>query len=637
MIGFRSGLATFGFAITLSVPLGAAVSPQIHVDHFGYRTNSTKVAIFATFPGATVQVQTTAGMTVFTVPTDGGAITSRGFDADSGDTVWWVDFSPFATPGEYRLHSSSLNAQSYDFEIGDEVYGPILRAALKGFYLQRCNTPKLAVHVGAWADEAACHMGDLTTTAAAGQTNYGTRDLTGGWHDAGDYNKYAWGAVGMAIFYLLNAFEDNPLVWGDDLNIPESGNGQPDVLDEVRWELDWLLKMQRAGGEVFHQMHVPGFASDSPPSADSNLRFYYNPNIESAAILAGSAALAARVFAAQGDAAYAATLKNAALAAWNWLQAQPDCNHNNNDCKTKVWAAAELYRLDTSVTSARAYVDSYWPSNWNGVFFNVVSFDTQAAWTYLEASGATSAVTTNMRANIDNQVDYIFSEDDHYRSGMPDWSYYWGSNAIRAGYGVFLMKAANLGETGAQTAAATRRRAEELLRFFHGQNPLSMVYLTNMSSLGGEHSSYQLYHAWFGDSHHIDSRADFIGKPPATAEPSYPYFAGTDNHGVADNKTSTLGPPPGIVVGGPNQHYSGDAQPPRTQGGDPSCTPRNRCYRDWNEQRFGPEPRTWEITENSIGYQGTYVALASYFAPAALDPNLIFADGFESGDTSAWN
>ncbi|MGB3564186.1 MAG: glycoside hydrolase family 9 protein, partial [Thermoanaerobaculia bacterium] len=601
----------------------APVSQAIKLDHFGYRTADTKVAIFTIDPGPVVELRDTEDLTVFRIPTDGGSISDLGSDgAPSGDDVWWVDFSAFDTPGSYRLYSSALGAVSYDFDIRDDIYNVVVRKALDTFYLQRCNTPKAAALAGAWADSEACHMDDVTTGPASGQTDHGSLDLTGGWHDAGDYNKYVWSAVSTAVLFMLRAFEDNPGVFVDgDLVIPEAGNGIPDLLDEIKWELDWLLQMQLPGGEVLSQMHVTGFAADSPPSVDGNLRYYQDPNLESGAVFAGTCALAARVFAAEGLTTYAATLRTAALSTWAWLETQ-------GDSEIKVWAAAEIFRLDPSVTSARSYVDSFYSAAWSGIFFNVMRYDTHAALTYVSTPGATAAVVANMKQNIGNQVDYIFNSDDLYRNGMPSWSYYWGSNSIRAGYGVFLLQAARLGETGSHTAADCIEHAAGFLHYFHGQNALNMVYLTNMAALGGEHSSFQFYHAWFGDSENEYSRDRFVGKPPAVVEPDYPYFKGTDNHGIGDNKSSTLGPAPGFVTGGPNKDYGGDAWPPL------GAVYYNRFYRDWNDQEVWTA-RTWEITENSIGYQGPYVALGAYFMQPG--PKSIFTDGFESGDTNAWS
>jgi hypothetical protein len=134
-----------------------------------------------------------------------------------------------------------------------------------------------------------------------------------------------------------------------------------------------------------------------------------------------------------------------------------------------------------------------------------------------------------------------------------------------------------------------------------------MVYLTNMASLGGEHSSWQIFHNWFGQSQSSYSRSRYVGRAASIVEAHYPYFEGTDNHGVRDDKTSLFGPAPGFVPGGPNQEYSGDARPPG------HAVYPNRSYRDWNDQKVWTA-RTWEITEPSIGYQGPYVALVAAFA-----------------------
>ncbi len=617
----KAWLALAAALLLAPSPAASQVAPAVKHDHFGYRPGDTKVAVFTANPGATVQVRDAATQAVvFTVPADGGTITPMGQDGPgSFDTVWWVDFTPFSARGTFHLFAPALGAPSYAFVVRGDVHRDVARAALKTYYRQRCNTPKAAVHAGAWSDPAACHMADAATTAAAGHADHGPRDLTGGWHDAGDYNKYVWGDTATPIFFLLAAYERDPAAFGDDLGIPESGNGIPDVLDEVKWELDWLLKMQLPSGAVLSQTHVDGFDTDSPPSADTNLRFYHDPGDESDAMFVAATALAARVYGDAGHVGFASRLRAAAMLTWPRVLAQPQPPPPNQN-HPKVWAAAEVFRMDPTVAAARAVIDGFHAGSWAGVFFNVVNYDTFAALAYVATPGATPAVVANMRASIGDQVDYVFGEDDLYRNGMPSWSYYWGSNAIRAGYGVFLMEAARLGLTGSHTAAETRAHALDFLRFFHGQNPMRMVYLTNMHALGGEHSSWQFYHAWFGDSWNAHSRANHVGKPAAAVEPEYPYFAGTDNHGVSDNNTSALGPAPGFVVGGPNTGYAtqfgGDSAPPAGASG------YNRFYRDWCEQRFGNSPNTWTITENSIKYQAPYVALLAAFAAEALPVGL---------------
>ena len=619
-------LSFFLFASLLACTpaLAAPVTQDLRLDHFGFRPADTKIVIATQNPGTTVEIRNAADDSLaFTVPTDGGSITPKGADdMHSSDTVWWIDISSFSTIGSYHLYAPSLAAQSYDFDIRADVYSGAMRTALRAFYLQRCNTPKTSSPASAWDDAASCHDADATTGPATGNTNYGIRDLRGGWHDAGDYNKYVWSAASSAILTMLRAFEDNPsALRDDDTGIPDSGNGIPDVLDEVRVELDWIMAMQLPDGSVLSQMHVPGFASDSPPSADTNVRYYQNPTLESGAVAAGSLALASRIFAAEGYAVYAATLEAAALASWTWLQTQ-------GDSEEKVWAAAEIFRMDASQTPARDYVDNFYPSQWNGRFFNVASYDTFAALSYVATPAASPAVVSNMLSNMSDQVDYIFSEDSLYRNGMPAWSYYWGSNAIRAHYGLFLLRAAEEGATGAHSAGDCFDHALDILHFFHGQNPLGMLYMSNMAALGGEHSSFQFYHAWYGDSSNASSVTQYAGKPTSITEPAYPYYAGTDNHGVSDNKVSLYGPAPGFVTGGPNKDYGGTSAPPL------GSVYYEKFYRDWADQ-VDWTAQTWEITENSIGYQGPYVALAAYFLGASACDNDLVCEAGENATNCA--
>lgn len=595
---------------------GATTSLNIKIDTFGYRTTDPKFAVFSANPGASVELRDTSDVVQTTL--SGAAIVSAGADNTnySGDTLWHVDFSSFTTPGTYRLYSASLNEQSYDFEIRDDIYNAVGKTALKTYYYQRCNTAHPAPYAGTgYTDNVACHMGDATRGAASGQTDYGTKDLTGGWHDAGDYNKYVWYAVGDSILHMLTAYEDNPGIFIDaDLNIPESGNGRADILDEVKYELDWLLKMQLGAAQnyaVLERVRETSYTSGSPPSANNaTTRGYFNPNLESGAMFVGSLAMASRIFAAEGDAAYAATLLTAAKNTWtNWLSVQPAGSADFND--KRCWAAAELFRADQTVTTAEAHVRAYL-ANWNTFTYDPDYWLWVAALAYIQTPSGTNATTVSqMRARYGAGVNAIFATNDKYRNGMSSWQHYWGSNRPRAKYGLYLLQAAKIGQTGSYTATQCRNHALDFLHYFHGQNAASMTYLTNMKSLGGDHSSYMFYHLWFGASGTAFSVNNFMGKPAAVVEPHYPYYSGTDNHGISDNRSSTYGPAPGFIPGGPNSSYTGTANPP---GG---ITFYNKAYRDWAWQQVGT-PKSWEITENSISAQGPYVALSAYFMAPAI-------------------
>jgi hypothetical protein len=318
--------------------------------------------------------------------------------------------------------------------------------------------------------------------------------------------------------------------------------------------------------------------------------------VDGGGVFTGSCALASRVFTAAGQAAYGAELKKAALAGWRWLETQAEGPDE------KLWAAAEVHRLDPGVLGAREHLER---RDWSKALA-AGHYPLHAAITYLRTPHADPGLAATLRTQVGREVDRLFLADDLYRNGMPESSYHWGSNSKRAAAGVLLLDAAELSATGSHTAAECRAHALDLLHFFHGQNALGMLYLTNMASQGGEHSSWQVFHHWFGQSQSAHSRARYAGKPLFVREPDYPYFAGRDNHGIGDDKVSSHGPPPGFVPGGPNRDYAGDASPP-AGAGSPA-----RFYRDWNDQGVWTA-RTWEITETSIGYQGPYVALVAAF------------------------
>jgi hypothetical protein len=142
-------------------------------------------------------------------------------------------------------------------------------------------------------------------------------DLSGGWHDAGDYNKYVWGDLELCMVMLMTAYEINPSAFPDgQLLIPGGNNGVPDLLDEVKFEIDWLLKMQMPDGKVLSRVwdDYSGAPDPSPPSKAINPHHYYSPDLNAASIFTGSVAMFARQCAALGDPyGNVAMLKQAAL------------------------------------------------------------------------------------------------------------------------------------------------------------------------------------------------------------------------------------------------------------------------------------------------------------------------------------
>ena len=615
-------------AITLLCGIAAAVhaapgvvDAHLKVDQFGYRPAATKIAVLSDpqvgwnapdpySPGATIEVRRWGNDTVAWSGT-AAAWSGGATHGQSGDRVWWVDFSSLTEVGPFYLYDPANAVGSVRFEIGDSVYDAVLEATVRSLFYQRCGTPKTAAHAGAsWADTA-CHVGAqqdtdcrwvLDTSAAT------SKDLSGGWHDAGDYNKYVNFSDGP-IHDLLLAYEDNPTVWRDDYAIPESGNGVPDLLDEVKWELDWLLKMQLADGSVLHKVSVTNFNAASPPSGDSEPRRYAEATASATISACGAFAHGAIVYSAQPDPtmqAYGATLRAAALAAWAWLEANPgsipssynNAGFQNVDAEdgayeqgvNRTCAAVYLHALTGSATY-RAYVDANYANSdliqWGYAYPFEAEYQDGLLY-YGRASGATGSVVSAIQSAYAGSVvaDHLAphtSELDAYMAYLPDSWYVWGSNRVKAEMG-FMFLAMNRYGLDPGNAARYTEIAERYVHYMHGVNPMGLTYLSNMAAYGAEGSIQEFYHSWF--------------------------FDGT----VWDNATTSLyGPAPGFVPGGANPAFQPDPSYTGPPIEPPMNQPHQKSYRDWNTS--WPE-NSWEVTENGIYYQASFVRLLSAFASA---------------------
>jgi hypothetical protein len=609
-------------------PLGT-LSGVLRVDHIGWRPADRKVGVLLGNPGVTVELRRVG---------DNAAVgqytaSSTKNDEDSGDSYATVDFSAFTAAGEYYLFLPTAKLRSYPFRIAPDVYDIIGEAAAKSFYFQRCNHARAQPYAtdvlggfpgsgGRWLD-GACHLTDKSAPAGPGSTDHGALDVSGGWHDAGDYQKTLWG---RGVPELLFAYEQNPNVWRDgQLNIPESQNGIPDLLDEIAWELEFYLRMQRPDGHFMSSVKGNNPTVASPPSASDEHRVYFDCTSPSGNGWSGggvtlttatgnavlSLAHAALVWRTIGQTATADRYAAAARLGWTWLSGQTPSAAGER--RIKVAAASALFRLDATQTTAKAFVEGFAWGTWDGMLSGSATpaENTLAngAWHYLLNTNGTSAHKDTIREAARRAlVETAFAQEGAYGGmfGGPGngWDYCWGSNRNQGQYGANLMMAARLGVLGGRTAAELRARAEKHVHYLLGLNPLNMLYFTNMAAYGGEHSSFQIYHAWFSytgnDGDH--GNATYNGKPSSTAEPQYPYFAD-------DNATSTYGPPPGIVPGGPNFYYSGSYTIPN----------RDRpayAYRDFSVgcEWDGAACRAaaWEITEPMAAYQGPVVLLLSF-------------------------
>jgi hypothetical protein len=584
---------------------------HILVDQFGYRPTDPKFAVIRnpavgfdasnTFtPGATYQLRRAGDGTVLYSGTlaawNGGAI-----EGSSGDRGWWFDFSSVSTPGTYFIYDPSRNVRSATFSIDQFVYKSILKAAMRTYYYQRAAIAKVVPYADVcWVDSPA-YVAPSQDTQAHDVTDQNNpakvKDLSGGWFDAGDTNKYVTFAR-LAVHQLLSAYQENPSVFTDDFNIPESGNGIPDVLDEINWEIAWLQKMQYPDGSVALKVGDIVYTNASPPSSDRNPRFYVPSCTSSTIAAAGMFAHASYVFnaipALQSE---AAVLKADAIRAWDNYQGvatkQAHCDNGtvkagNADLSVSdqeaeaVVAAIYLYAITGQVTYQNYVKTNYQllrPFNDTG-WIRYVAQQGEALLFYAKLPNADAALKATILAKklADARTGgnvYATAGNDLYRNYLDD--YIWGSNQVRANYGNSNAEVAEYGIGVASTAAYTAR-ALDTLHYFHGVNPLGMVYLSNMYAYGASKSVNELFGGWF--------------------------IAGSR---WGDAKTSKCGPAPGFVTGGPNASAAAQGVPANES--PPVGQPAQKSYKDWNGQ-----DNSWVVSEPGIYYQSSYVQLLAAFA-----------------------
>jgi endoglucanase len=483
---------TISFLLSALLALGAAPTTEIKIDQVGYLPAAPKMAMVASKAAAT-------SFTVRRVADDSlafeGMLGAPMEDADSGDRVQTADFTRFTEPGRYSLDVPGVG-RSWEFTIGRDTYARALYLALRSFYGQRCGT---AVNLGPGFpgySHAACHL-EGAYHASSGKT--GARKPTGGWHDAGDYGRYVVNS-GISAGTLLWAFE----LFGDrvknlKLDIPESGNGTPDILNEVRWNLDWMLSMQDDDGGVWHKQTSEGFCGFVMPEKDALPSYVIGGGVApwksscATADLAAVAAIAARVY-RPFDAAFSDRCLRAALQAWLWLEAHPDVlfrnpsgvstgEYGDRDCgDERLWASAELWRTAGDEPYHRYFLDHV--ATYRGTIRAVgppawPSVAPMALWTYVLAAKKDAGLAEGIRHDSLAAADAIVERSGHngYRISMTSSDYVWGSNGVAANYGVQLLVANALRADPRYVEAAM-----ENLHYLMGRNTFSLSFVTQVGA-----------------------------------------------------------------------------------------------------------------------------------------------------------
>jgi endoglucanase len=567
--------------------------PAVKVDQVGYLPHGPKNAtLVSADPNPLPWTLKQGGVDVAQ-----GSTTPTGEDTSSGVDVHTIDFTTVTATGDGFTLEVAGQA-SHPFSIRADIFQSLRTDALKFFYTNRSGIAIDGNLAGAAYARPAGHLG---VAPNQGDTSVGcqdpqsftdnwtcdyTLDVRGGWYDAGDHGKYVVNG-GIAVYQVMSTWErahasgaDAPL--GDStLGIPERGNGVPDILDEARWELDFLLEMQVPAGKDLAGMvhHKIGDAEwTGPPmlpSADPKRRILHRPSTAATLNLAAVAAQGARLFAPY-DPAYAARLLAAARTAYAAAIDHPmlyapsadgvgsGAYADSNVTDEFYWAAAELYvttgesAFESAVLSDPLHTDAtiFSPGGfyWGGV----------AALARLDLARYAPQLPhiDQVRASVIDAATELASTEESEAFGQPyaptDNQWAWGSNASILNNQVVLATAYDLNQD-----PRFARAVVESFDYLFGRNVLGMSYVTGYGDVYAKNQHTRWY------AHSLDS-----------AMPN---------------------PPVGSVAGGPNTSIQDQIAKERLTG----------CVGQWC---YVDDIEAWSVNEITVNWNSALTWVASFVA-----------------------
>ncbi len=614
---------TFGIADNLSqsglasgMVVMAADGNGIHVNNLGYYPELEKKATLVTSSSTPVEwsLKDSSGTVVASGTTD-----VFGFDKSSGDNVHIIDFSSFKTSGKgYKLTAGSSSSVSFD--IGKDIYSQLKYDALRYFYHNRSGIEiKMPYSIESQWARPAGHLPDKAACASGTWYNESyTLDVTGGWYDAGDHGKYVVNG-GISVWTLMNQYErakvmnsQEPFADGK-MNIPESSNGIPDLLDEAKWEMDFILKMQVPDGKskagmVHHKMHDTAWTGlGMAPHQDTMQRYLRPPSTAATLNLAATAAQASRLF-KEFDQEYANKCLVAAQKAWDAAIENPaiyapvsddggggpyDDTYVKDDF---YWAAAELF-----ITTGEAkYLDFIKSSphylemptrlglGESGVFDWATTTGLGTISLALVPSTLPKEDVNTAKANIRKAADYLVNvqKNQGYGVTIEEYpisgslsGYPWASNSFIVNVGIVMGYSYDFSNDAKYLNALA-----ESMDYIMGRNPLYKSYVSGY----GENSLQNPHHRFWSNQ----------------ANPSFPK------------------PPPGCLSGGPNSSL----QDPYIQGQGFSVGkyPAQKCYIDHIE--------SWSTNEITINWNAPLSWVTAYLDEKASEETVTIIYGDVNGD-----
>ncbi|WBS04079.1 glycoside hydrolase family 9 protein [Pseudoduganella sp. SL102] len=500
-------LACLALAGTASAMKPAASTIQLN--QLGFLPGSAKVAVVPDGAARTFAIVKAGTGTVV----QSGTLAPATASPESGDKVRLASFTSLATPGRYQVRVAGL-PDSAPFEVDPGVLQAVNAASIKAFYFNRTAIALDERHAGVFKRPAGhadtrvlVHASAASPARPAGSAISSPK----GWYDAGDYNKYIVNS-GITTYTLLAAWEDFPGVFkAQDLNIPESGNALPDLLDEALWNLEWMLTMQDpADGGVYHKLTNLRFDGMVMPHQATQPRYVVQKTTAAALNFAAVMATASRVFAPyeQQLPGMAARMLAASKAAWQWAQAHPRVyyqqpkdvatgEYGDKDVSNEFgWAAAELF----ITTGDAAY---YRAMNAPALQASVPSWAEVRglAWMSLARHRGKLAAAAD-QALVASRIDQLSAslaagwKASAYGIPMRPADYVWGSSAVALNQAMVLLHGYRL--TGKRDYLDA---AQAGLDYVLGRNAVGLSFVTGFGARTPQHP------------HHRPSEADGVAAP----------------------------------------------------------------------------------------------------------------------------
>lgn len=547
----------------------------IYTNQAGYLTNGIKTFITNAFD---------LEFEIFSIATNTcvyrGTISEKArFDEASGLVGSAADFSDFKAPGTYYIKIGVVD--SYPFEISDTVFNDVTKKSLKSFYYQRCGSHLGKAYAGIHGHDA-CHMGPNRYHESAEFS--GSKDVSGAWHDAGDYGRYIIPAA-VSIGLMMMGYERFPEKLSfDNLEIPESGNNVPDFLDEMKYELEWMLKMQHLKegdfyGGVHYMVNSRNYTWDLPEK-DVDEQFIYGISSRATGAFAAIMAMAARNF-KKYDPEFAAVLLDAAVHAWDFLERKgrypeggfqrPDdtktggyatvARDNQNDTPDKMWAAVELW-LTTGEEHYHELASSLLsnPDNLQGgLNWMDTSGFAEIQYCLTNKEDADNLLSASLKNRIKLECDRLLelSNNNLFGPCLLNTDYKWGSNGEVLTRALVLIIGSIEFDSAEYKTAALKQ-----LNYILGLNCHNLSFVTGV----GTDAVKNIHHA-----------------------------------ALATDRDK--GAFPGLLAGGPNNEISAD---PILSRFFTANTPPAKCYKDHVD--------SYSSNENCILYNAPLIPVSAFFS-----------------------